>query len=180
MKNYSINNCKITKQPTEDKYSMQHIRIKGFLPRQVGSVIILPKEITSLAGSDYDIDKVYVMFHSLFTKNNYNIKKAWDDFYQLESSKDILEEIDKNYGEALQQYIAEQTEGEPLDSDDLNDLAEEFKGWLKDNNVKRYNLSETAQARFSEWFNKNKSKYLINSSFSTYEYDFNKIEGNER
>lgn len=166
--------------PTEDKYSMQHIRIKGFLPRQVGSVIILPKEITSLAGSDYDVDKVYVMFHSLFTKNNYNIKKAWDDFYQLESSKDILEEINKNYGEALQQYIAEQTEGEPLDSEDLNDLAEEFKGWLKDNNVKRYNLSETAQTRFSEWFNKNKSKYLINSSFSTYEYDFNKVEGNDK
>lgn len=166
--------------PTENKYSMQHIRIKGFLPRQVGSVIILPKEITSLAGSDYDVDKVYVMFHSLFTKNNYNIKKAWDDFYQLESSKDILEEIDKNYGEALQQYIAEQTEGEPLDSEDLNDLAEEFKGWLKDNNVKRYNLSETAQARFSEWFNKNKSKYLINSSFSTYDYDFDKIEENDK
>ena len=166
--------------PTEDKYSMQHIRIKGFLPRQVGSVIILPKEITSLAGSDYDVDKVYVMFHSLFTKNNYNIKKAWDDFYQLESSKNILEEIDKNYGEALQQYIAEQTEGEPLDSEDLNDLAEEFKGWLKDNNVKRYNLSETAQARFSEWFNKNKSKYLINSSFSTYDYDFDKIEENDK
>lgn len=166
--------------PTEDKYSMQHIRIKGFLPRQVGSVIILPKEITSLAGSDYDVDKVYVMFHSLFTKNNYNIKKAWDDFYQLESSKDIFEEIDKNYGEALQQYIAEQTEGEPLDSEDLNDLAEEFKGWLKDNNVKRYNLSETAQTRFSEWFNKNKSKYLINSSFSTYDYDFDKIEGNDK
>lgn len=166
--------------PTEDKYSMQHIRIKGFLPRQVGSVIILPKEITSLAGSDYDIDKVYVMFHSLFTKNNYNIKKAWDYFYQLESSKDIVDEIDKNYGEALQQYIAEQTDGEPLDSEDLNDLAEEFKGWLKDNNIKRYNLSETAQTRFSEWFNKNKSKYLINSSFSTYEYDFNKVEGNDK
>lgn len=166
--------------PTEDKYSMQHIRIKGFLPRQVGSVIILPKEITSLAGSDYDVDKVYVMFHSLFTKNNYNIKKACDDFYQLESSKDILEEIDKNYGEALQQYIAEQTEGEPLDSEDLNDLAEEFKGWLKDNNVKRYNLSETAQTRFSEWFNKNKFKYLINSSFSTYDYDFDKIKGNDK
>lgn len=166
--------------PTEDKYSMQHIRIKGFLPRQVGSVIILPKEITSLAGSDYDVDKTYVMFHSLFTKNNYNIKKAWDDFYQLESSKDIIDEIDRNYGEALQQYIAEQTDGEPLDSDDLNDLAEEFKGWLKDNNIKRYNLSETAQTRFSEWFNKNKSKYLINSSFSTYEYDFNKVEGNDK
>lgn len=166
--------------PTEDKYSMQHIRIKGFLPRQVGSVIILPKEITSLAGSDYDVDKVYVMFHSLFTKNNYNIKKAWDDFYQLESSKDILEEIDRNFGEGLQDYINRYYKGENLELWEMEDITEEFKGWLKSSNVKRYNLSETAQTRFSEWFNKNKSKYLINSSFSTYEYDFNKVEGNDK
>lgn len=166
--------------PTEDKYSMQHIRIKGFLPRQVGSVIILPKEITSLAGSDYDVDKVYVMFHSLFTKNNYNIKKAWDDFYQLESSKDILEEIDRNFGEGLQDYINRYYKGENLELWEMEDITEEFKGWLKSSNVKRYNLSETAQTRFSEWFNKNKSKYLINSSFSTYDYDFDKIEGNDK
>ena len=166
--------------PTEDKYSMQHIRIKGFLPRQVGSVIILPKEITSLAGSDYDIDKVYVMFHSLFTKNNYNIKKAWDDFYQLESSKDILEEIDRNFGEGLQDYINKYYKGENLELWELEDITEEFKEWLKSSNVKKYNLSKTAQTRFSEWFNKNKSKYLINSSFSTYEYDFNKVEGNDK
>ena len=166
--------------PTEDKYSMQHIRIKGFLPRQVGSVIILPKEITSLVGSDYDVDKVYVMFHSLFTKNNYNIKKAWDDFYQLESSKDILEEIDRNFGEGLQDYINRYYKGENLELWEMEDITEEFKGWLKSSNVKRYNLSETAQTRFSEWFNKNKSKYLINSSFSTYDYDFDKIEGNDK
>lgn len=113
--------------PTEDKYSMQHIRIKGFLPRQVGSVIILPKEITSLAGSDYDVDKVYVMFHSLFTKNNYNIKKAWDDFYQLESSKDILEEIDRNFGEGLQDYINRYYKGENLELWEMEDITEEFK-----------------------------------------------------
>lgn len=166
--------------PTEDKYSMQHIRIKGFLPRQVGSVIILPKEITSLAGSDYDVDKVYVMFHSLFTKNNYNIKKAWDDFYQLESSKDILEEIDRNFGEGLQDYINRYYKDENLELWEMESITEEFKGWLKSSNVKRYNLSETAQTRFSEWFNKNKSKYLINSSFSTYDYDFDKIEGNDK
>lgn len=40
--------------PTEDKYSMIPIRIKGFLPRQVGSVIILPEEITTITGSDFD------------------------------------------------------------------------------------------------------------------------------
>lgn len=54
---------------------MQHIRIKGFLPRQVGSVIILPKEITSLAGSDYDVDKVYVMFHSLLLRITITLRK---------------------------------------------------------------------------------------------------------
>lgn len=40
--------------PTENKYSMIPIRIKGFLPRQVGSVIILPEEITVTTGSDFD------------------------------------------------------------------------------------------------------------------------------
>ena len=40
--------------PTEDKYSMIPIKVKGFLPRQVGSVIILPEEITTITGSDFD------------------------------------------------------------------------------------------------------------------------------
>lgn len=40
--------------PTEDKYSMIPIKVKGFLPRQVGSVIILPEEITTTTGSDFD------------------------------------------------------------------------------------------------------------------------------
>lgn len=40
--------------PTEDKYSMIPIRVKGFLPRQIGSVIILPEEITTTTGSDFD------------------------------------------------------------------------------------------------------------------------------
>lgn len=47
--------------PTEDKYSMAPLRIKGFVPKAAGEVIILPKEITGIAGSDFDIDKMYVM-----------------------------------------------------------------------------------------------------------------------
>lgn len=38
--------------PTEDKYSMVPLRIKGFLPQQNGSAIMLPAEITTLSGSD--------------------------------------------------------------------------------------------------------------------------------
>lgn len=40
--------------PTEDKYSMAPLKIKGFLPQQNGSAIMLPDEITTLSGSDFD------------------------------------------------------------------------------------------------------------------------------
>jgi hypothetical protein len=41
--------------PTEDKYSMAPLYIKGFLPQQNGSAIMLPAEITTLSGSDFDV-----------------------------------------------------------------------------------------------------------------------------
>lgn len=40
--------------PTESYYSMVPIYIKGFLPQQNGSAIMLPAEITTLSGSDFD------------------------------------------------------------------------------------------------------------------------------
>lgn len=39
--------------PTEGLYSMQPLYIKGFLPIQNGSMIMLPAEITALTGSDF-------------------------------------------------------------------------------------------------------------------------------
>lgn len=47
--------------PTEDKYSMMPIKIVGFVPKFCGQIIMLPKEITNLTGSDFDIDKLFVM-----------------------------------------------------------------------------------------------------------------------
>lgn len=41
--------------PTEDKYSMAPLIIKGFLPQQNGSCIMLPADITRIAGSDFDV-----------------------------------------------------------------------------------------------------------------------------
>lgn len=60
--------------PTEDKYSMMPIEIKGFLPRAAGEAIMLPREITLLTGSDFDIDKMYVMFKE-FTSRQPDIEK---------------------------------------------------------------------------------------------------------
>lgn len=48
--------------PTESKYSMVPIRVKGFLPVN-SEGIMLPAEITSFSGSDFDVDKLYVMLY---------------------------------------------------------------------------------------------------------------------
>ena len=47
--------------PTEDKYSMVPLKIMGFVPKAAGQVIMMPQEITYLTGSDFDIDKMYIM-----------------------------------------------------------------------------------------------------------------------
>ena len=160
--------------PTEDKYSMAPLYIKGFLPQQNGSAIMLPAEITTLSGSDFDVDKLYIMLPEFNIKKLYDIKGAWDAFYL--NNPDIVDEIDRNLGEALTQFIKEQTEDwdEAADLDDIADFTEEFNEWLKKEDVKRYQFSETAQKKFSEWFKTNKENYFIGKKIEKVKYDFNK------
>lgn len=56
--------------PTEAKYSMTPLRIVGFMPKSAGEGIMLPKEITALSGSDFDIDKLYIMRYQLDRNDN--------------------------------------------------------------------------------------------------------------
>lgn len=66
--------------PTEDKYSMAPLKIKGFLPKAAGEAIMLPKEITTLAGSDFDIDKMYIMLKA------FKVNKPKADFELIENA----------------------------------------------------------------------------------------------
>lgn len=64
--------------PTENKYSMVPLKIMGFLPQQNGSAIMLPAEITAIAGSDFDIDKLFLMipeFEGLPGLDRYKLRK---------------------------------------------------------------------------------------------------------
>ena len=63
--------------PTEDKYSMAPLMIKGFLPKAAGEAVMLPKEITTLSGSDFDIDKMYIMLKSVKYSKEYFDRKAF-------------------------------------------------------------------------------------------------------
>jgi predicted NAD-dependent protein-ADP-ribosyltransferase YbiA (DUF1768 family) len=153
--------------PTEDKYSMIPIRVKGFLPRQVGSVIILPEEITTTTGSDFDVDKIYMMYHSLNFKNIYDIKAAWDDFYK--SNPDIVESIEKSKRENFKRAIDEAIEKNPEADLDQYDMDELFEDFIKP--YKNYEWVEGVKEAFSARFNLVKDRYLSQKSIEVVTYN---------
>lgn len=153
--------------PTEDKYSMIPIRVKGFLPRQVGSVIILPEEITTTTGSDFDVDKIYMMYHSLNFRNIYDIKAAWDAFYK--SHPDIVESIEEskrvNFKRAMDEAIEKNPEAD-LSQYDMDELFEDFT-----RPYRNYEWVEGVKEAFSAWFNPIKDRYLSQKSVEVVTYN---------
>lgn len=153
--------------PTEDKYSMVPLYIKGFLPQQNGSAIMLPAEITTLSGSDFDVDKLYIMLPEFKVNKDYDLKAAWDDFYTDPANADIASEIDRNLELGLENYRAKHPEDADIDIDEYLDL-------VQSQGIKRYQFSETAQKRFSTWFKARKSDYFVGKSIEKVEYNYDK------
>ena len=94
--------------PTEDIYSMIPLKIKGFMPMQFGTNIALPKEITALTGSDFDVDKMYMYLPEMRMKTEFkkDRKEALKEFkksdeylivtkYKIEAKNSDLK---NNYG----------------------------------------------------------------------------------
>ena len=79
--------------PTEDKYSMFSIRVKGFTPQSMGGVIIMPPEALTISGFDFDIDKLFFMSREFNIDQNGNPKVI--KFYDTEIQED-LDELAKN------------------------------------------------------------------------------------
>lgn len=71
--------------PTEDKYSMMPLIVTGFLPASAGGAVMLPMEITTISGSDFDIDKMYIMMPEWETsEDGQDIRKVEYDLHGLE------------------------------------------------------------------------------------------------
>ena len=92
--------------PTEDKYSMAPLYIKGFLPQQNGSAIMLPAEITTLSGSDFDVDKLYIMLPEFKVIPKYNKAQFIDDLIAQQTkgvplSPEVLKEYRRNVRNAI-------------------------------------------------------------------------------
>ena len=81
--------------PTEDKYSMFNIEIVGFTPPSMGGTVILPVEITTIAGLDFDIDKLYFMSREFYV-NTKGIPKIVEYIKKPTSREEAL-----NYAENI-------------------------------------------------------------------------------
>jgi len=60
--------------PTQSLSSAETFRVKGFLPQYMGATVVVPSEITTKAGSDFDIDKLNMYLKSIYTDKSGNIR----------------------------------------------------------------------------------------------------------
>ena len=102
--------------PTEDKYSMAPLYIKGFLPQENGSEIMLPAETTLFSGEDYDVDKKFLMLPE-YKVQPYDMNEAYKDYLK---ANNIVKEIGNLF--------------KGTDLDDISNEYQSFKDWF--NNLK--------------------------------------------
>jgi hypothetical protein len=60
--------------PTQALSSAEVFRVKGFLPEYMGYTVVVPSEITTKAGSDFDIDKLNMYLKSIYVDRDGAIK----------------------------------------------------------------------------------------------------------
>lgn len=159
--------------PTEDKYSMAPLIIKGFLPQQNGSSIMLPVDITRIAGSDFDFDKMFLMIPEFKRRDKYAIKAAWDAFYQ--ENPEITSQIETAQWAAFEESYQRLLREHPEQAEEIDVEDERFKNWfVKESGLKSYEWVEGVQDAFSKWFKTNKERFYQGTEVYKVKYDESK------
>ena len=143
--------------PTEDKYSMAPLKIKGFLPKAAGEAIMLPKEITTLAGSDFDIDKMYIMLKA------FKVNKPKADFELIENAfKSYLTSQGKKTKEISNYIYGNKNTGESS----IREYISKIESGVS------FNITTPKETRVDEkglaierWYNANKDRIYTQHSF---------------
>jgi hypothetical protein len=89
--------------PTQALSSAEVFRVKAFLPEYMGYTVVVPSEITTKAGSDFDIDKLNMYLKSVYVDENGELKlvkyqgseEATKQFYTNVWENTIQKDIDK-------------------------------------------------------------------------------------
>lgn len=151
--------------PTEGKYSMAPLKIMGFLPNQNGSVIMLPSDITTLAGSDFDVDKMFLMIKNFTRRGRANRKKFRNYVYSNFSDKIKQWDLGKisnnsegknSYRSRIDTFWDRKFSGEKFEEGSveewLDNLYEENKSEFTDYSVEsvKYDMNKPASEQLKE------------------------------
>ena len=78
--------------PTQSLSSIDVFKVKGFLPQYMGKTVVVPSEITTKAGSDFDIDKLSMYLKSVYIDKNGEIR-----IIKLKGTEEAAEETTKDF-----------------------------------------------------------------------------------
>lgn len=90
--------------PTERNYSMINLRVKRFSQKTAGGTIKVPAQGTTIAGFDFDIDKLYFMRNEYRQRelSSSEVAEIWKEFYETYPNiKDVLKEAREEDTESL-------------------------------------------------------------------------------
>lgn len=90
--------------PTERDYSMINLRVKRFSQKTAGGTIKVPAQGTTIAGFDFDIDKLYFMRNEYRQRelSSSEVAEIWKEFYETYPNiKDVLKEAGEEDTEFL-------------------------------------------------------------------------------
>lgn len=90
--------------PTERDYSMINLRVKRFSQKTAGGTIKVPAQGTTIAGFDFDIDKLYFMRNEYRQRelSSSKVAEIWKEFYETYPNiKDVLKEAREEDTESL-------------------------------------------------------------------------------
>lgn len=145
--------------PTEGKQSVSIVKVVGFLDDVYGSTIMLPDEWVTQTGSDFDVDSVYGVCHSLkiVKDKNGNIKRikkySADDFktdyakykYYIEDninnkiSSDIEDEFHEDKYKVLQKRLRDVVKKLRIEKDNRDSLYKELTNIGKEAGLLTFN-----------------------------------------
>jgi len=60
--------------PTQSLSSIEVFKVKGFLPKSMGATVVVPSEIVTKAGSDFDIDKLNMYLKATYIDKNGDLR----------------------------------------------------------------------------------------------------------
>ena len=132
--------------PTQGHNSMLHLEVIGFLPEHMDQMVIMPKEITTQGGSDFDVDKLNLFVPNVLTLNG--TKKFIDNTMDPETIwKEILLEKDaKKFGEG--DIVTDKLFKEIFGEKGYQD--EDFEESSKDHNLNKEEFIEAFKLKQAE------------------------------